>query len=293
MASNIPETAYGVAKRFDFAVEVLSHLSPSSVLDIGCGTGTLLTAPLAERFPGTQFLGIDSDPGTLRFARDAHTLPNLTFSTAEELVPGARFDLVVASEVLEHVEDPLDFLAFVRSHLNPRGRVLMTVPNGFGPFEWMEGLAVVLKLSGAYPLLQTVKRRLLGRGISAEVPAQEANTLAVSPHINFFSYRSLIRTLETSGFAVERYRARTFLCGFVWGAYVITGSRAIAWNAKIADRLPPQAISDWMLVARIAGAPTQTAGYRRSGFEQLRRRLYERRWGIMSPTPATSTTGDG
>jgi hypothetical protein len=60
----------------------------------------------------------------------------------------------------------------------------------------------------------------------------------------------------------------------------------------IRDGLAPQAVNR-VLAARLARAPTQTGGDPHHGLEQLRRRLYERRWGIMGPTPATSATGDG
>jgi SAM-dependent methyltransferase len=276
----IPETAYGVAKRVDFAVEALDRLRPATVLDVGCGTGTLLTAPLAERFPGTRFHGVDPDPATIAFAQDHHRLENLTFGAPDVLDPDARFDVIIASEVLEHVEDPLAFLALLRRRLNPGGRVLITVPNGYGPFEWTAALEALLEVSGAYPVLRAAKRRLLGRGASSTPAPREANTLAVSPHINFFSYRSLLRALGEAGLAVERYRGRTFLCGFVWGAYVVTTPRAIAWNAAVADRLPAQAISDWMFVALPDGPAGRSAGYRRGAFSRVRRRLYERRWGV-------------
>jgi SAM-dependent methyltransferase len=260
------------------------------VLDVGCGTGTLLTAPLAERFPDVRFHGVDPDPVTVRAARRLHRLDNLAFSAPDAVAPEARFDLVIASEVIEHVEDPLAFLAGLHARLSARGRLLLTTPNGYGPFEWAEAVAMLLALTGAYPVLRRAKRRVLGRGDSEVLGPEEANTLAVSPHINFFSYRALLGVLGEAGFAVERYRGRTFLCGFVWGAYVVTSARAIRWNAAIADRLPPQAVSAWMLVASPTGEPTRTSGYRRGATGSLRRRLAERHWRVDA---APSAAGGG
>lgn len=115
-----------------------------------------------------------------------------------------------------------------------------------------------------------------GRGGSEPLTSEEASVLPISPDINFFSYRSLLRALRDAGFSAESYRGQTF----VWGAYVITTSRAIRWNPAIGDRLPPQAISDWMLVPRPSGPPKRAAGYLRGALEGLRRRLYDRHWGI-------------
>jgi hypothetical protein len=42
---------------------------------------------------------------------------------------GQMFECILASEVLEHVQDPLAFLAELRSHLTRKGVVLLTTPN--------------------------------------------------------------------------------------------------------------------------------------------------------------------
>jgi len=104
------ENAYGLQKRVAFCAQVIDELRPREVLDIGCGTGTNLTRPLAERFPRVRFLGIDSDAASIRYARAAHSLPNLAFEKdfQHTAVPAA-FDLIVASEVVEHVDDPDGF----------------------------------------------------------------------------------------------------------------------------------------------------------------------------------------
>ena len=41
------------------------------------------------------------------------------------------FDTIVASEILEHLTDPADVVRKIESLLNPNGKVLITVPNGY------------------------------------------------------------------------------------------------------------------------------------------------------------------
>src|ERR1700688_3877555 len=65
----LPEDAYGRAKRQQFVESVIHAGKPATVLDFGCGTGTQLTWPLAETFPQVSFLGVDSDAGTIAWAR--------------------------------------------------------------------------------------------------------------------------------------------------------------------------------------------------------------------------------
>jgi len=274
------ENAYGLQKRVAFCAQVIDELRPREVLDIGCGTGTNLTRPLAERFPRVRFLGIDSDAASIRYARAAHSLPNLAFEKdfQHTAVPAA-FDLIVASEVVEHVDDPDGFLAELRARLPEHGRMIVTLPNGFGPFEAASLIEVLLRLSGAFDLLRRAKRSVApGNAPSNETLADSLETLSTSPHVNFFSYRDVQALFERVGLTVERYRARTFVCGFGLD-YMVRRPAMVAWNARVADRLPKSCVSDWMFVLSPSAAH-RGSSYSRSAYARWRRRLNERWWRV-------------
>jgi 2-polyprenyl-3-methyl-5-hydroxy-6-metoxy-1,4-benzoquinol methylase len=98
------------------------------VLDLGCGEGEL-TAVLART--GARTLGVDVAEAALARARRRH--PELSFERVPidgplPLADGA-FDVVWASEVIEHVADTARWLSEVRRVLAPRGRLLVTTPN--------------------------------------------------------------------------------------------------------------------------------------------------------------------
>ena len=82
------------------------------VLDIGCGGG-LLAEPLARL--GANVTGIDASEGAINAAQDhakrAGLEINYLHDTAENLADtGASFDIIIASEVIEHVNDRIGFL---------------------------------------------------------------------------------------------------------------------------------------------------------------------------------------
>src|SRR5438477_187294 len=113
--------------------EIASFVSeaPGLVLDVGCGggaTGRLLK----QKFPGTRVVGIESNPRAAEHARafldDVIGEPIETALIAERL-QGARIDLVLLLDVLEHLYDPWRSLVRVRSWLAPETRVLASVPN--------------------------------------------------------------------------------------------------------------------------------------------------------------------
>jgi SAM-dependent methyltransferase len=98
------------------------------VLDLGCGDGRF-TAELARL--GTAPIGVDIAQAAIGRARAKH--PELDF----RLVPfegplpfdDVSFDVVWASEVIEHVADTARWLSEVRRVLVPRGRLLLTTPS--------------------------------------------------------------------------------------------------------------------------------------------------------------------
>ncbi|MGI8714975.1 MAG: class I SAM-dependent methyltransferase [Solirubrobacteraceae bacterium] len=98
------------------------------VLDLGCGEGDL-TAVLA--MIGARALGVDVAEAALQRARSRH--PELEFELAAIDGPlphsDGAFDVVWASEVIEHVADTARWLSEVRRVLAPRGRLLVTTPS--------------------------------------------------------------------------------------------------------------------------------------------------------------------
>jgi SAM-dependent methyltransferase len=267
------EDSYGRAKRLAFVGALVRERAPQCILDIGCGTGTQLTAPLAAEFPDVAILGVDEDEASLDWARRHHDAANLRFTTSAALSGDVAFDLVIASEVLEHVAAPDDFLRFLRTRLTPGGRLAITVPNGYGVFEWCALGEVLLNLSGLQAVLRRLKR---GRGA---VAPSEALTLAVSPHANFFSFRELHRLFAEAGLAVEHYQPRTVFCGYIIDS-LIRAPRLVAANARLADRLPFWCAADWMFTLTVAGPP-QPSTWRRGAWARWRKRLNERRWRIV------------
>ncbi len=266
------ENAYGQRKRLEFCAAVIERVRPARVLDVGCGTGNNLTRPLALRFPEVRFLGIDSDARSIEYARSAGPLANLEYGGDDALARADAVDLVIASEVLEHVEDPLAFLTSLRGRLAAGGRMIVTLPNGRGPFEFASLVEVLLRLSGLFDVLRRLKRSVAGGG-----SPESRDTLAISPHLHFFSHHALQNLFASAGLAPERYRARTFLCGFGFD-YLIRGPAAVRWNAAAADRLPPAMVSAWMF--ELLPAPARAArSYRPGPFARWRRRLNERCWG--------------
>lgn len=272
---SLAENSYGRAKRLAFIAETLRRLGARHVLDVGCGSGGELTVPLAGQLPAVTFLAIDDDAASIDHALSQPHPANVTFRCAG-LPEGEVFDAVILSEVVEHVEEPGGFLRMLAAHIAEDGHLILTTPNGYGPFEWSQTVESLLWWCGLYDLLRGLKRRLAG----SEAGPAASDTLAVSPHLNFFTRGQVERLLREAGLEPVGFRARTFICGFGFDQ-LFKGPRFYAWNARISDRLPAFMSSAWMFVARRTGPPSSAPGsYHRHAWARFRRRLNERRWGL-------------
>lgn len=100
----------------------------SHLLDVGCGSGTFAKAAAKRSY---QVTGIDFDKESVRAGR-AMGVDNLHAATLEEFIsknPEREFDIVTFFEVMEHLDNPVSFLAKVKSLLTPGGFIAFSVPN--------------------------------------------------------------------------------------------------------------------------------------------------------------------
>ena len=112
--------------RYTFAAR-LAH--GKRVLDAGCGAG-YGSAELART--AETVVGIDCAAEAVEFAREHYRLPNLRFEQAScNSLPHAddSFELVVAFEVIEHLEHWREFLLEARRVLAPSGQFIVSTPN--------------------------------------------------------------------------------------------------------------------------------------------------------------------
>jgi SAM-dependent methyltransferase len=268
------ETTYGDGRRIEFLRGVIENSQPRLVLDIGCGTGMRVTRPLAKAFPAIRFLGSDPDRESIAWASDNNRdVANLSFVCLQNALPDEQFDLVIASEVIEHVSEPLQFLCDIRERLTEKGRIVLTLPNGYGPFEFMAFIECVLHISGIQVVLRRLKYLLFGK--SRPVPGDH-DTLAISPHVNFFSFREIVRLVNDAGLRVAQAANRSILCGYILDD-LISSSRLIALNARLADRMPAWCVSDWMFELEPV-RPSASSHWRRGTWARFRKWLNERRW---------------
>ncbi|MDR0443793.1 MAG: class I SAM-dependent methyltransferase [Treponema sp.] len=141
--------------------------APPNVLDVGCATGALLSF-LRDR--GWRVTGVEISP-CAEYARNERNLDVRNLPLKENNFPQDSFDVILASHLIEHLNDPRSFLVESHRILRSGGRVFITTPN----------------ISG-------FQARLTGSGWRS----------AIFDHLYLFSARTLTKLLESAGFTIER-----------------------------------------------------------------------------------------
>lgn len=152
--------------------------SPLKLLDFGCGYGGML------RLMGSRDIvphGYDMSPAQRKIA--AATGATI-FDSSDAVAASGPFDLIVFTEVLEHLAHPRAALQFLRSVARPGGLLAITVPNI--PIPLVETSLAEFAATGVFPLV--------------------FNPLL---HLNHFSPETLRQMLQEEGFTVLHDHGRT------------------------------------------------------------------------------------
>lgn len=179
-----PPLTLGGWLRYDLIRRQLNQLSGvRSILEVGAGQGAV-GARLSRRY---DYTAVEPDEASFNIAaRRLADRGRVLHGDVSALDPDARFDLVCAFEVLEHIEDDTEALRQWRRHIRPNGYLYISVPAFEKRYtvtdEWVghyrryepralaqvleeQGLLVSSMLTYGFPLgnvLEWVRRRIIG-----------------------------------------------------------------------------------------------------------------------------------
>ena len=170
---------------------------PLSILDLGCGNGSL-TQQLAQ--VGYSMTGVEESASGIELARqyapDCNFIQANIYELPNEDLEQA-FDVVIAAEVIEHLLYPRELIRTVKKCLKPGGHLVVTTPyHGY----W-KNLALAL----------------LGKG------DRHFNPLWDGGHVKFFSVNTLTQLLEEEGLTNLRFKFSGRVPYF-WKSMLCSGS---------------------------------------------------------------------
>lgn len=113
-------------KKANYLVKIVKKLkNVKNILDIGCGVGILVDKLNKANYKSS---GIDSSKEAICFAKKNFS-GEFHIATANNFKPKNKYDLVIATQLIEHLNNPDDFLKNAYSLLKPRKYLLIETPN--------------------------------------------------------------------------------------------------------------------------------------------------------------------
>jgi len=181
-----------------------------NILEIGCGNGNI-SYQLARN--GHHVTGIDICQTTINTANEkfGDTL-GLQFKVvnAELLTSGEneKYDVIVCSEVLEHLHHPDKLVSNFKNLLNKDGLALVTVPNGFGPREIFITKPIIKVNTSNGVVSKVINKIKLLLGYKGDTQQTSAEYL---DHIQFFTIKKLEKLADTGGFVISKKGSGNFI----------------------------------------------------------------------------------
>lgn len=227
------------------------------ILDIGCGTG-MIAMPLASL--GHYVSAVDISPENVQFATEINSFKNLNFRCADctsEAFPSwfdTPFDIVIASQVIEHVEDPSMLIRNAVVCASDAAEFLFTTINAFNQ---VEALVLLLEKLHIDNLFRKLKREVIDSKKSKEKIATSGsiNVGRGAPHVQHFTIGKLKKLLAVHGLeVVEIANTGTVLALGFLGPLLV--SRALLrFNLALGDRVPHALAGGWYLACRCCKTP--------------------------------------
>lgn len=180
-------------------VNLLDKRQNQTILDLGCGNGSLAKALLQQGF---NVYGTDASEKGIAIANQINpgrfAIQDLSSDDLPSELAEISFDTIISTEVIEHLYDPRKFIDFAKKTLlkNGGGDLILSTPY----HGYLKNLALALA----------------GRMDSHFGPLWDGG------HIKFWSRATLTTLLEEKGFTVTDFKG----CGrlpYMWKSMVIKG----------------------------------------------------------------------
>ncbi len=164
-----------------YPYRILKYTKKSnSILELGLGHG-ITTKIFSNYFK--RHVVLDASPAVIESfkKRFPDCCPEIIETYFEKFVGDEKFDVIVLGFVLEHVDNPIEIMAYYKKFLAPKGKMFLTVPN-----------AEVLNrrlgfLAGILPDIQMLSEHDLFCG-----------------HKRYYTVKSLTEEVQSAGYKIVR-----------------------------------------------------------------------------------------
>lgn len=257
LSNFISATAYtgsGPMKKLRFIYSAIEKYANSrgkdlekiQILEVGCGKGGI-TLPLASL--GCKVTAFDIDKNVVEFLQkqlNKKAVGNVTIliDNGYTFNDGKEYDIVIASEVFEHVLDPSSFAGNIIRRMAIGSYLIVTTPNGYGPWELKNRIDIRTQLAK-----WNVLRRLFSRPPYIKVEGGD--------HCQFYTKGRLLNLFSTFSLQLIDFAKSDLFLPMITPLRknMLLGNLDI----KLADILPYWLASGWYFIFELQRSNKLTA----------------------------------
>lgn len=249
-------------KRLQFIKKHTLKYQNPKVLDLACGTGILVSFPLAELGYGVD--GVDIDPRSIITAKteqDGQFPDTLAFilSDFRKFYPPKKYDVIVAGDIMEHLPQPEVLLQEIDRLLAPGGTAIISIPNGYGPhemeeaiyhtfFEWWDFIYKIRFFNQsitAFKLKYLLRRPCEWPKYKPPLSKPEMTANLECGHAVHITEPWFRQMCENTGFDIIETQSATLLHGQITGHLMCNFWSTILFNTGVVDFLPSWMAAKW------------------------------------------------
>mgnify|MGYP001323371794 CR=1 FL=1 len=231
------EDCYATKKKIEFFRDEIKKIRNKkkkiSILDFGCGNANDCGKFLLNN--KDEYLGFDIHSSSIKFATQNFKSKNISFST---ILPKKKFDVIIISEVLEHLENPASILIHLKKQLNKDGFILGSIPNGYGLTEIEKFLIHRLYI---YKFAKWLYSFFKKRNMTKSIPFNYE-----SGHIQHFTLSSFKRILAVANLKLEFLLNGTLMGADISGSTILKSNFMKNLNTRLADLIPSIFSATWI-----------------------------------------------
>ncbi len=189
-----------IQERIDFVFPLIKRYKNPKIIDLGCGTG-LISKEIYEKLD-INVTGLDLDKKSVEIAKKNCPQNTYLLKDISEL-KGFKADIVICSEVLEHLEDPLSLLKKIKPALSKNGISIITVPNGYGVWEIFQNqpLEAIRGFIKNKPKIKKIYYKIRNKlGLKAKDSVNEGQG---SKHLQRFTLKKFKKLCKMAGLKIK------------------------------------------------------------------------------------------
>ena len=197
-------------QRYEVQLQLVEPNPQALMLDCGCREGDN-SVRMAQCMGTQQIVGLDYIHSALRLAQGKGIKPIQSNLNNSIPVKTDSIDVIIATDVIEHLINPAIFVKEMYRVLKPSGYMILDTPNlaswhnifaliiGIQPFS---GPNITSMEDSDLPMVKQMHRST--HGLEEEGEYQEHDEMELTRHIVVIAYRSLVNLLKKEGFAIDR-----------------------------------------------------------------------------------------